>query len=61
MNSILERARTEGWSDGWRQGLQVSNDEARDAGRQQAEAYAPSRLKWFILGALFTLFWTLIL
>ncbi|PAL20218.1 hypothetical protein [Sphingopyxis sp. GW247-27LB] len=48
---ILEQVRSEAWSDGFAQANMLVDDDAWWAGWTAAEAAAPSRLVWFILGA----------
>lgn len=49
--AILEQARSDGYSAGWSQAGQIEYDHAYDLGEQAARADAPSRLRWFLFGA----------
>jgi hypothetical protein len=47
---ILQRARDEGYREGWSQASMIAYDDAVERGRIEAEKYAPRRKRWFVLG-----------
>lgn len=49
--TILGDVRSEGYKDGFGQAAQLGHDEAYYAGQCDARAEAPSRFRWWLLGA----------
>jgi hypothetical protein len=48
--SLLDKARNEGYADGWSQAAMIAYDDAYMKGEESARKEAPKRLQWFILG-----------